>query len=177
MRVDRRFSPELVRRARSGEEAAINLLLVRLKPVLKKYFSRRLTDTFSVDDLVMNTILRTRNGLPKIRTAESFRAFAFKAASYELHDYYRGRYSPKEILPDPEKTPESAAQDTSHTVGLRLDIERALQLLSDRARCIIELKLQGYKYREIAETLDTSEGAVKMQVRRAFAALRISLNE
>ena len=175
--VDERFTPELVRRARSGEEAAVNLLLVRLKPVLKKYFTGRLKDTFSVDDLVMNTILRTKKSLPKVQTVESFRAFAFKAASYELRDYYRGRYSPKESLPDPERTPESAAQDTSHAAGLRLDIERALRLLSDRARSIIELKLQGYKYREIARTLDTSEGAVKMQVRRAFAALRVSLSE
>ena len=61
------------------------------------------------------------------------------------------------------------------TAGLRLDLERALAVLTDHARRIIELHELGYPYAEIAEMLDTTEAAVKMQVKRAFERVRDTL--
>ena len=53
-----------------------------------------------------------------------------------------------------------------------LDLERALEMLSPRARRIIELREYGYRYEEIAEIIGTTEAAIKMQVKRAFEKMR-----
>ena len=45
-------------------------------------------------------------------------------------------------------------------------------MLSPRARYILELREYGYRYKEIADMIDTSEAAVKMQVKRAFERMR-----
>jgi RNA polymerase sigma-70 factor (ECF subfamily) len=96
--------------------------------------------------------------------------FVMKAALYELHDLYRGRYSGRETLFDPGLPPSGST--TSQTAEATVDAERALSVLTPRARQILELKEYGYKYKEIAEMINTSEAAVKMQVKRAFERMR-----
>jgi RNA polymerase sigma-70 factor (ECF subfamily) len=51
-------------------------------------------------------------------------------------------------------------------------VEKALSSLSDKARRIIELREYGYRYEEIAEMVGSTEAAIKMQVKRAFARMR-----
>ena len=53
-----------------------------------------------------------------------------------------------------------------------MDIERALEVLTPKARRIIELREMGYPYKDIADMVETTEAAVKMQVKRAFERLR-----
>ena len=102
---------------------------------------------------------------------DKFKAFAMKAALFELHDYYRGRHSPKEKTYEPQMLPEGR-NSPDDWFGSKFDAERALGTLTPRARRILELREHGYKYREIAEILDTTETAVKMQVKRAFEKMR-----
>jgi RNA polymerase sigma-70 factor (ECF subfamily) len=54
-------------------------------------------------------------------------------------------------------------------------VEKALDVLTPKARRIMELREYGYIYREIAQMLDTTEAAVKMQVKRAFEKMRDAL--
>jgi RNA polymerase sigma-70 factor (ECF subfamily) len=58
------------------------------------------------------------------------------------------------------------------TAEQRLDIEQALATLTPHARRIVELRAYGYRYQEIARLLQTTEAAVKMQVKRAFEKMR-----
>jgi RNA polymerase sigma-70 factor (ECF subfamily) len=55
-------------------------------------------------------------------------------------------------------------------------VEKALEALSPKARRIMELREYGYLYREIAQMLDTTEAAVKMQVKRAFDTMKEALS-
>jgi RNA polymerase sigma-70 factor (ECF subfamily) len=83
---------------------------------------------------------------------------------------YRGRYSGREDLFDPALPPGNRV--TEATTGSALDAEKALSVLTPKARRILELKEYGYRYKEIAEMIDSSEAAVKMQVKRAFERMR-----
>ena len=170
-----RFNPELVERAKKGEKAAMEQVLSSLRPLLKSFFTRKARDAFTVDDLVQNTLLRVHTGLKALRNVEGFKAFAMKAAIFELHDMYRGRYAAKERLFDPERTVEWPSPASSDISGNRLDVERALSVLTPHARRIIELKEYGYRYKEIAQTLGTTDAAVKMQVKRAFVKMSMAL--
>jgi RNA polymerase sigma-70 factor (ECF subfamily) len=51
-----------------------------------------------------------------------------------------------------------------------------LEALTPKARRIMELREYGYLYREIAQMLDTTEAAVKMQVKRAFETMKEALS-
>lgn len=167
------FEMEEVARAQGGDDQARALLLARLEATLRTFFTHRIGRRTEVDDLVQNTLVRVHNGLEDLRDASRLKAFAMKAALYELQDYYRGRYSAKEHLFDPEAPPVHPAAEGAD--GAAVDVERALAQLSPRARQIVELREYGYRYEEIARSLGTTEAAVKMQVKRAFEKMRSAL--
>ncbi len=161
---------ELVLRIRAGDRAAENELFQHLERLLRAFFQRRIPYRPElVDDLVQNTLLRIHQGLPQLRRPDRLKAFVLKAALFELHDFYRGRYQPKETSYDPVETP---VQGDTHTEAAQLDLEKAMKRLSPHARKILELKIYGYPYAEIARLLQTTEGAVKMQVKRAMEQMR-----
>ena len=167
------FHPDAVARAQAGDDRERNALLGAVEPVMRSFFRSRIGGDPIVDDLVQNALVRVHRGLTALQNPARFKAFALKAALFELQDHYRGRYSSREALFDPDlPTPGSVAPDD---VGLRVDLDAALATLTDHARRILELRELGYAYVEIAETLDTTEAAVKMQVKRAFARLRDAL--
>lgn len=170
MATHRGFEPELVERAQAGDEQAREEILRKLQPILRSFFINRIGYKPAVDDLIQNTLLRVHEGLKALKDSRRLKAFSMKAALFELHDLYRGRYGPKEALYDPDFIPESAHHDTS--IAASVDLERALSTLSPKARRILELREYGYRYQEIAEMIDTSEAAVKMQVKRAFEKMR-----
>lgn len=164
------FSIELVKKAIDGDESARNRLFSRLRPMLRGYFMKRVGAKHEVDDLIQNTMVRIHRSLPDLQKPDRFKAFAMKAALFELQDLYRGRYGGKENLYDPEMLPTNVVQPDD--VGMKVDLQKILDTLSPKARKILELRQLGYRYEEIAEMLKTTEAAVKMQVKRSFDKLR-----
>jgi RNA polymerase sigma-70 factor (ECF subfamily) len=167
------FDSDVVLRAQAGDDGARERLLHALEPILRRFFLSRIGGRPDVDDLVQNTLLRVHTGLEALQNPARLKAFSMKAAVFELQDFYRGRYSGREYLYDPERPP--ADPGSTEFVGLRVDLERALEVLTPKARRIIELREMGYPYKDIAEMVDTTEAAVKMQVKRAFERLRTEL--
>jgi RNA polymerase sigma-70 factor (ECF subfamily) len=167
--TDNREIADLVDRANAGDEQAREHLLRWLQPVLRGFFIKRISLRPEVDDLVQNAMLRVHQGLSSLRESGSLKAFSLKAALYELQDYYRGRYGPKEGPLDGTEPHDAEARIRA---SISIDLERALEELTPQARRIIELKEFGYRYVEIAEMIDSTEAAVKMQVKRAFERLR-----
>lgn len=167
------FEPARVKRAQDGDEQARSTLLTGIEPLLRGYFIKRIGKTTDVDDLVQNTLLRVHRGLEDLEKPGSLKSFAMKAALYELQDYYRGRYDMKERLFDPEIPPERS--EPTPGSGEEIDVERALEALSPETRRVIELREYGYRYREIAQMVDTTEAAIKMRVKRAFDTMRDAL--
>ena len=167
------LDPALVSRAQSGHAEAREEVLAWLAPILRGYFIKRIGKKPVVDDLVQNTLLRVHTSWTDVNDPSRLKAFALKGALFELQDLYRGRYSAKENLLDPEHLPERP--HTKRTAGAAFDAERALQALSPKARRIIELRELGYRYKEIAAMIDSTEAAIKMQVKRAFDKMREAL--
>ena len=167
------FDPDSVTLAQRGDEQARTRILTAIEPILRSFFISRIGRDAIVDDLIQNTLIRVHRGLTALENPARLKAFAMKAALFELQDHYRGRYSTREALFDPDlPTPGSVDPDDA---GLRIDLDRALATLTDHARDILELRELGYPYADIADTLDTTEAAVKMQVKRAFERLRAAL--
>lgn len=168
---DRRsYDVALVKRAREGDGEALGALVERIEPMIRAFFVSRIGRRSEVDDLVQNTLLRLHRGISELNDARRLKSFTMRAAVFELQDYYRGRYSAKEYLYDPENPPELDPSESS--AGAGVDVERVMGVLTEKARTILEMREYGYRYEEIARSLDTTEAAVKMQVKRAFDKLR-----
>ena len=167
------FDPAQVRRAQNGDERARSDLLERIEPILRGYFIKRIGKIAEVDDLVQNTLVRVHEGLEDLEKPGSLKAFALKAALFELQDYYRGRYDMKEQLYDPDLPPDRTTDPDDRSA--QVDLEPAMEALSPKARRIMELREYAYRYREIAQMIDTTEAAIKMQVKRAFDKMRDAL--
>ncbi len=170
MRPQRKEIAELVERANAGDDRAREHLLKWLEPVVRGFFIKRISLRPEIDDLVQNTLLRIHDGLGSLREPGSLKSFAMKAALFELQDFYRGRYGPKERVLNDEHEPDRLREEIRPSTSI--DVERALGALTPQARRIIELREYGYKYAEIAEIIGSTEAAIKMQVKRAFARLR-----
>lgn len=170
MSNSRSFDVALVKQARDGDGDAFGSLVEKIEPMLRAFFVSRIGRRSEVDDLVQNTLLRLHRGISDLNDARNLKAFTMKAAVFELQDYYRGRYSAKEHLFDPDYPPPE--DDRESSAGAGVDFERVMAILSDKARTILEMREYGYRYEEIARSLDTTEAAVKMQVKRAFDKLR-----
>ncbi len=168
------FDPDRVREAQDGDEQARNGLLRRLEPILRGYFIKRIGAETDVDDLVQNTLVRIHKSLDDLEKPGSLKSFAMKAALFELQDYYRGRYDMKEHLRDPDLPLGQSTEPEDRSA--HVDVEKALEALTPKARRIMELREYGYLYREIAQMLDTTEAAVKMQVKRAFETMKDALS-
>ena len=160
----------VVEQAQAGDAQARARLLAQLQSMLRAFFTGRIGARTEVDDLVQNTLLRVHNGLEDLKDPQRLKGFTMKAALFELQDYYRGRYSAKERLYDPDVPP--AHPEVGGGAADEIDVERALSALSPKARQIVELREYGYRYEEIAHIVGTTEAAVKMQVMRAFEKMR-----
>lgn len=159
--------------AKTGDQAAMSLILTKLEPVLRAFFISRIGRRPDVDDLVQNALLRVHRGLSDLKDNSRLKAFAMKGAIYELQDFYRGRYTPKETLFETDDAPDVPSLDAS--AEDQMDVEFALSSLSPHAREIIELREYGYKYEEIADMVGSTEAAIKMQVKRAFERMKDAL--
>lgn len=175
MSDSRSFDAALVKQARDGNGEAFGALVEQIEPMLRAFFVSRIGRRSEVDDLVQNTLLRLHRGISDLNDARRLKSFTMKAAVFELQDYYRGRYTAKEHLIDPNHPP--IMVDREPAADFDVDFERVMRVLSEKARTILEMREYGYRYEEIARSLDTTEAAVKMQVKRAFDKLRETFDD
>jgi RNA polymerase sigma-70 factor, ECF subfamily len=159
-----------VERARDGDVAALEQVLAAIRPVLVAFFTNRIGSGPDAEDLAQNTLVRLNRAISELNDPGSLKAFAMRAAVFELQDFYRGRNRTKEWLFDPHEAPETRAEEP--TGADSLDIDRVLSAITPHARKILELRAYGYQFDEIAEMVGSTKAAVKMQVRRAIDRLQ-----
>jgi RNA polymerase sigma-70 factor (ECF subfamily) len=149
--------------------------------------ARRLTGgEADAEELVQETYVRA------LASAHTFdgaylKAWLFKIMRNVFVDLYRrGRHAPAlselDVI-DGEATQAGMPRDSPALARLPLvvitasEIEAALGTLSDEARTIILLDLEGFTETEVADVLDCPLGTVKSRLSRARALLRDKLKD
>ncbi len=122
----------------------------------------------TAEDLVQEALARTLLAWPRLRRAEHAEAYARKVLYHQQVSWWRLRRSreyPTDVLPD-RPAADVAVED-------RLDLARALDVLTRRQRAVLVLRfLEDRSERETAELLRCSIGTVKSQTSKALARLR-----
>ncbi|HEY2996887.1 MAG TPA: sigma-70 family RNA polymerase sigma factor [Methylomirabilota bacterium] len=145
-------------------------------------------DASDADDLVQETYARALRAAGQFTPGSNLKAWLFRILRNTfLSDLRRRRASPvlgglDTVIP--------SAQDAGQTTWLRDDveldrlrrvvageIEAALLQLSEDARTVILLDLEGFTEVEVADVMGCAVGTVKSRLARARAALRVQLKD
>ena len=179
VRVD--SSVDLLLKAQSGDEDALNRLLARYLPRLQRWASGRLPwalrTMLDTGDLVQDAIIHALPHLDKleIRTERAFQFYlqqAVKNRIIDLHKRARRRPLREEI---PEHAPAAGGSPEEMAIGAEAleRYERALASLKKEESQAIVLRVElGLGYEEVAIQLGKpSSDAARMAVTRAIVRL------
>ena len=172
---------ELLRRAKDGDQAALDQLLSRYLPRLRRWASGRLPmyarSLLDTADLVQDTLMRVVEGLDRIevRGPGGFQSYVRQAVLNRIRDEVRwaarrpGPGDVPESLSDPRPTPVENAIGADFLARFEAGMAR----LEEGDRQLLHLRIElDYDYGEIAAlTGHASRNAARMAVQRALSRL------
>lgn len=172
---------ELLHRAKEGDREALEQLMSRYLPRLRRWASGRLPmyarSLLDTADLVQDTLLRVIEGLDRIevRGPGGFQAYVRTAVLNRIRDEVRwagrrpGPDGVPETLPDRQPTP------LENAIGADLleRYEAGMARLDERNRQLLHLRIElDFDYDEIAAmTGRESRNTARMAVQRALSRL------
>jgi RNA polymerase sigma-70 factor (ECF subfamily) len=129
------------------------------------------------DDLVQETFARALAAEQKFDGAH-LKAWLFRILRNAFIDGYRKRKAQVDLDGPLDADMLSVQLDAARTQGvLASELEAALMALSDDARTVILLDLEGMTEVEVADVLGCAVGTVKSRLSRARALLRAQLKD
>src|ERR1043166_2232998 len=170
---------ELIARWKTGDERAATELVQRHSAALAR-FAVSSGERSDVDELVQDTIVRAFNSLDGFRGDSSFRTWLFTIERRLLLDRRRAekrRRDRVELQEDDAATAYDALDGVvAHETEQRL--RDAVKRLSPMQRDVFALRVaEGLSYKEIAEALDTTEGAARVHYHNAMHAVKEFLDD
>jgi RNA polymerase sigma-70 factor (ECF subfamily) len=149
-----------------------------------RYLSR---DSLAAEELVQDTFARALDAQARFVPGSNLKAWLFRILRNAFLDAKRrDRRNPVKLRESGEGQDEDDTSDAWLRGDIEIDrlrnlvardIEAALGRLSDDARSVILLDLEGFTETEIASVMDSAVGTVKSRLARARAVLREELRE
>ncbi len=159
----------LVAQARSGDAQALDALLRRCQPDLRRY-ARRHCASEDVDDAVQDALWIVARRVSALRAAAALSSWLFVTMRRICHRLLRQRHD-TEPLDDERHGGAAESQDL-----LRLDLARAISALAPMYReMLVLVDVLGHTVPEAAESLAIGLEAAKSRLHRARATVRESL--
>ncbi|HSR49924.1 MAG TPA: sigma-70 family RNA polymerase sigma factor [Acidobacteriota bacterium] len=180
--IESSTSVELLQRARSGDETALNALFQRYIPQLNRWARGRLPayarDLLDTDDLVQETMMHTVRNVSSFVPCHdnAFRAYLRQGLFNRICDEIRrSRRKPDETDALKHESPHPGPNPLEKVLGeeCRKRYHRALQSLRSKDRELIMARIEKrWTYQRIAERLGRpSCDAARMAVARALVRL------
>jgi RNA polymerase sigma-70 factor (ECF subfamily) len=131
------------------------------------------------EDLVQEAFLRAWRALPNFRYESAFSTWLHRLAVNTALMDIRSRSDGMDRETDDAALERVATFDTAgQRTRERIDLERAVATLPERARAVLVLyDIEGWKHEEIAAELGMAVGSSKAQLHRARNLLRTRLGE
>ncbi len=179
--MDPESSFELIRRAQTGDSAALERLLERYRPRLRRWasgrlprYAREMTDT---EDLVQDALIGTFKNFQAFddRGEWALQAYLRRAVTNRIRDELRRFQSQPKRDDMPLEAPAGDKSPLELALGREVfeRYESALSVLDDLEREAVIARVElGCSYQEIAALVDKpSPDAARMVVARALAKL------
>lgn len=176
--------PTLVEKASSGDTASFHKLFEHYQQPVFNFITRIVGRPDDAEDITQEVFVRIYRKLPSLREPKAFSTWLFTTARNESINHLRrkGRqqHSSLEAMqenvvnikplnknPDKHNPERIATESEMHSI-----VQQALNAIPEINRSAFVLGvLEGYSYKEVAETLGCSVTNVKLRVFRARALL------
>jgi RNA polymerase sigma-70 factor, ECF subfamily len=170
---------ELIQQWRNGDERAARALVERHAQSLSRFAASQGVRE-EVDELVQDTFVRAFAAIETFRADSSFRTWLFTIERRLMLDRRRSQRRRKD---DTEIDEADAATGFDALDSIVADetgrrIREAVARLSPMQRDVFTLRVsEGLSYKEIAEVLDTTEGAARVHYHNAVRVVRELLDD
>lgn len=166
----------LMMKVRNGDLDKLGLLFERYHQGLYGYFFRMCKDQQTSEDLVQSVFERLLKYRHSYSGDGKFSTWLFSIARNQFIDHHRkAKKNGVSVQIDESRieTPESMDEPVHQKMKKRDILEMAMnELPADKREVIILSRFEGLNYKEIAEILETTEGAVKVKMFRAMKELK-----
>jgi RNA polymerase sigma factor, sigma-70 family len=173
--TERLSDEQLMKQLAGGNNRAAAVLYDRYHKNVYGYFVRMTRDADASRDLTQNVFMKVIRYSQSWKDDRVFAHWLFRIARNIMVDYFRGARK----FYDLNDEPEIAARDNDESVRA-MEASESLEFLMEAMaklppgyRELIELnRFQGFSYKEIAETIESNENAVKVKTFRAIQKLK-----
>ena len=177
--TDERTDLDLIARWKAGEQRAATLLVERHANALARFVAS-IGERNDVEEVVQDTFVRAFASLDGFRGDSALRTWLFTIARRLVLDRRRAARRRGEQV---EVHEGDAATEYDSLDGVVADetqrrLRAAMDLLSPTQREVFVLRVsEGMSYREIADTVDTTEGAARVHYHNAMRAIKEFLDD
>ena len=169
----------LIARWRGGDERAATMLVERHAPAVSRFVAS-MGERGELEEVVQDTFVRAFGSLDRFREASSLRTWLFSIARNLCRDRARSNRRSPMAVPIEEThamtgdDPLSAAVATETAARVRA----AMDELTETQRAVFTLRVtEGLSYREIADVVETTEGAARVHYHNAVRMVKEYLDE
>ncbi|UCF77817.1 MAG: sigma-70 family RNA polymerase sigma factor [Candidatus Eiseniibacteriota bacterium] len=166
---------ELVRRGERGDEKALEAIYHRFKTPLFNLACRYTGDETAAEDVLQEVFLKAFTRLSDMQDTSRFPGWLFRIATNACLGHVRQKKAERlSSAPLTEMEEILHAQEGREPdIARRMALEKAIQTLPERLRCVFLLHdVEGFKHEEIARILGCAVGTSKSQLFKARLRLR-----
>ncbi|MCA0242420.1 MAG: RNA polymerase sigma factor RpoE [Proteobacteria bacterium] len=181
----------LVDRARRGDTAAFEMLVVKYQRRIERLISRMVRDTDLVQDVAQETFIRAYRAMPQFRGESAFYTWLYRiainTAKKTLVELKRDPLVSESSLVRGEDGEETSRVENELTDGetpealmaskeIAAAVNSAIEALSEDLRQAITLReIEGLSYEEISDVMNCPIGTVRSRIFRAREAIAARL--
>lgn len=167
----------LMLRVKSGELSALGLLYERYKKRLFGFFYQLNRDPSLSEDLVQNVFVRILKYKGSYTDEKKFISWIFQIARNVNNDHFAKNKKNIELGSFPKQEIFDLSMDFALEENKKLLQEAINKLSPEKQELIVLSKIKEIKYRDVADILGSTEGAVRTKVHRVLQELREIFNE
>jgi RNA polymerase sigma-70 factor (ECF subfamily) len=169
----------LIARWRGGDERAATVLVERHAPALSRFVAS-VGERAEVEEVVQDTFVRAFGSLDRFREASSLRTWLFSIARNLCRDRARANRRAPTAVPIDETHALTGDDPLSAAVAMETEarVRAAMDGLTETQRAVFTLRVtEGLSYREIADVVETTEGAARVHYHNAVRMVKEYLDE
>ena len=170
---------ELIEAWKKGDSRAATRLVGRHSQALAR-FAASSGEREGIEELVQDTFVRAFASLESFRNESSLRTWLFTIERRLMLDRRRAERRERETvaLEDADQVSEYGALDALIAEEVQERVRRSLDALSPTQREVFTLRVQqGLSYKEIAQIVDTTEGAARVHYHNAIRTVKEFLKD
>jgi RNA polymerase sigma-70 factor, ECF subfamily len=177
MSVDDRSDAEIVAAVLNGDDRAYGALVSRYQSAYLRYATRMLNSQDDAEDALQSAFIRAYRNLAGCRDPKRFSAWLQKIVVNECRTFGARRTRRELKFDSRQATLDGIPAKTARTEGVMTEeIQAALhQLPTEQREAFLLRYVEDLGYDEMSELTGAGVSALKMRVKRACEAMRVSL--